>query len=483
MDLMKLFPPPTIEWAVLMPFLTVVATGLIVMLWDLFVPLKTATVRVLLSLIGLGIAIFFVTKLWNAQPTNTFYNSILSDRLSVATNIVLLAATALVILFADGYLRERKSNYPEFYPLILWATAGAMLMISTTDLIIIFLGLETLSIALYVLAGLCREDRRSEEAAIKYFLLGAFASGFLLYGIALIYGATGSSSIADIPVAWQVAGQNAQTMLIAGTCLLLVGLGFKAALVPFHMWTPDVYQGAPTAVTAYMAAISKTAAFVTLIRFLAAAAPMHEVWQPILTVLAVLTMTVGNLLALTQTDVKRMLGYSSIAHAGYLLVGVLAGDVNAVIYYLIAYSLMTVGAFAIVGLSAKGGQEGSSYADMRGLWKRAPFAATMMLVFMISLAGIPPTAGFFGKYFLILAAWQHNLIPLAIVLAVNSVISVYYYLRLTVAMYVDEELVEREKPTLSPGLIIATLACAVGILYVGLNAGNIQQLFAIPVGG
>lgn len=482
--LTNIFPPPQVDFSLLMPILTVVGTGLVVLLYELFVPRKNNTMLVILSLIGLFIAMAYSCQLWMIPKAETFDGSVLTDRLAVIANLILLSATGLTMLFADGYLRERRANFGEFYPMVLWATAGAMLMTSSTDLMVIFLGLETLSISLYVLAGLVRQDRKSEESAIKYFLLGAFASGFLLYGIAMIYGGTGTSQVTDIAFAWQRGGPDAHTMLIAGVALTLVGLGFKAALVPFHMWTPDVYQGAPTAVTAYMAAVAKTAALLTLIRLLWAATALQDVWMPVLTVLSILTMTIGNLLALVQTDVKRMLAYSSISNAGYMLVGILANDASSVVFYLVAYSMMTIGAFAVVGLTARQGQEGTTYADMRGLWKRAPFIATVMLVFMVSLAGIPPTAGFFGKWFLLRAALTNGLTPLAFVLAANSVISVYYYLRLTVAMYVEDELVERKAGlAITPGLVLATLVCAAGIIYVGLSAGSVSQLLSVPIGG
>ncbi|GMV37760.1 MAG: NADH-quinone oxidoreductase subunit N [Fimbriimonadales bacterium] len=479
-----LFPPPSIEWPLLLPLLIVVGTGVAVLLWDLFVPHRNHVMHAWLSVAGLGAAAYFAVLSWAHPDATTFAGALTHDRLSVISGLLLMGATALSVMFAEAYLRERKANYGEFYPLALWATAGAMLMVSTTDLIVLFLGLETLSVSLYVLSGMCRADRRSEEAAIKYFLLGAFASGFLLFGMAMIYGGTGTSRLEDIASAWMMGDRSIQLFLTSGITLMLVGLGFKAALVPFHWWTPDVYQGAPTAVTAYMAAVAKTAAFVALIRVLGAAMTLQDVWSPILTTLALLTMTFGNLWALAQNDVKRMLAYSSIAHAGYVLVGVLAGDVSAVVYYLVAYSLMTVGSFAVVGLTARGGKEGSSYGDLRGLWKRAPFAALMLLVLLISLAGIPPTAGFWGKWFLFLAALRTDMVGLAVVLAINSVVSVYYYLRLVLSMYVEEELVESGRPpAMSAGLVIATLACAAGVIYVGLTAGSLQRLFTIPMVG
>ena len=479
-----LFPPPSIEWPLLLPLLIVVGTGVVVLLWDLFVPHRNHIMHAWLSVGGLGVAAYFSVLSWSYPDATTFAGALTHDRLSVIANLLLIGATALSVMFAEAYLRERKANYGEFYPLALWATAGAMLMVSTTDLIVLFLGLETLSISLYVLSGMCRADRRSDEAAIKYFLLGAFASGFLLFGMAMIYGGTGSSRLEHVATAWMMGDRSIQLFLTSGIVLALVGLGFKAALVPFHWWTPDVYQGAPTSVTAYMAAVAKTAAFITLIRVLGAAVPLQGVWSPILTTLALLTMTFGNLWALAQNDVKRMLAYSSIAHAGYMLVGVLAADVGAVVYYLVAYSLMTVGSFAVVGLTARGGKEGSSYGDLRGLWKRAPFPALMLLVLLVSLAGIPPTAGFWAKWFLFLAAIRTDMIGLAVVLAVNSIISVYYYLRLVLSMYVEEELVESGRPpAMSAGLVLATLACAAGVIYFGLTAGSLQRLFAIPMVG
>src|SRR5437588_3183219 len=345
-----------------------------------------------------------------------------NDRFGNVMQLLLVISCGLCIAFSENYLREKRIAFGEFYPLVLWSTSGAMLMATSRNLLVIFLGLEVLSIALYVMAGMSRSEEKSEESALKYFLLGAFASGFLLYGIAFLYGASGSLRIDDIAATWASADPFARTLLVFGISLILVGLSFKSAFVPFHQWTPDVYQGAPTNVTAFMAAGSKVAAIAALYRVLDASGVMADYWLPGMTVIAVLTMTVGNLIALMQKDVKRILGYSSIAHAGYILVAVLAhaksvsnqGSVGLIgfgttAYYLLAYAVMTIGAFAVISLSAKDGRERTTLDDLHGLYKRDPFAAGALVVFMASLIGVPPTAGFIGKLFIFSDALQAHL--------------------------------------------------------------------------
>jgi NADH-quinone oxidoreductase subunit N len=346
-----------------------------------------------------------------------------------------------------------------------------MIMAGSLDLITIFLGLETLSIPLYILAGFQRTADKSNESAIKYLLLGAFATGFFLYGVALVYGATGATRLAG--VARALAGGGGGIMLSLGVGLLMVGLGFKVAAVPFHMWTPDVYEGAPTSVTAFMIAGTKAAAFAALLRIFFYALPSHQAdWVPILSVLAALTMIVGNVAAIAQQNIKRMLAYSSIAHAGYVLVALASGRdalaASSALFYLVVYALMNLGAFAVIIALTERGETGLGIADFAGLGARHPFLGLAMAIFMLSLAGFPPTGGFMGKFYIFSAAVQGHQVGLAVVGVLTSVISVYYYLRVTVVMYMREPATAPGRGTVTPGLVLAAAVAAAGTLYLGL---------------
>ncbi len=385
--------------------------------------------------------------------TTAFGGGVAADTLFGASSVALLVTALLSILLAWSYLQSRGIDHGEYYVLLLFSVAGAMLMAAAQDLIVLFLGLEVLSFALYVMAGFARTDEKSEESSIKYFLLGAFASAFLLYGIALLYGATQSTNL-DAITAVLKAGAVSSPMLLAGIAMLLVGLAFKAALVPFHQWTPDVYEGAPTSVTAYMAGAAKIGAFAAIIRVFTALLPVHVAWLPAITVLAILTMVFGNLLAIQQTNIKRMLAYSSIAHAGYLLVavasmahrdsagadGMLAFNqaISGAMFYLFAYVFMTLGAFGVLIYLSGREKDVQQLSDLRGLARRQPLAAYTMLFFMLSLGGIPPTMGFMGKWQIFLAALQAGEVALAIVMALASVLAIYYYLKIVWMMCFDE---------------------------------------------
>jgi NADH-quinone oxidoreductase subunit N len=331
-----------------------------------------------------------------------------------------------------------------------------------------------MSIALYVMVGFRRGQLESNEAALKYFLLGAFASGFLLYGIALLYGATGTTNLNTMAAFVADSPLRDNPLLIAGGLLLLTGFAFKIAAVPFHMWTPDAYEGAPTTVTAFMSAGAKAAGFAALLRVvLHALGGVHAHWTPVLTAIAMLTMTVGNVSALLQTSVKRMLAYSSIAHAGYLLVAVVAGGpdgASAALFYLAVYSVMNVGAFGVLALLGRGQEERVLVADLAGLGFRQPLIGLAMTVFMLSLGGIPPTAGFMGKVYLFGVALRAGLVPLVIVGVLNSVISVFYYLRITVAMYMDEPKGEATQVSWAVPAAIALIACLALTLWWGIQA-------------
>lgn len=478
---------PKIDWLALAPFNVVCATGVVALIVEMLRPRRNNNLVVGVTLAGLALAAWFVLVQMDSPTGVSFAGMVLNDRLGQWLHLTMIAGCALCVLFSEPYLREKGIAFAEFYPLALWSLGGGMLMVATTDLLVQFLGLEMLSIALYCLAGLSRKEAKSEESAMKYFLLGAFASAFLLLGIALIYGATGSVNLVDLAR----IPEGAPPYAAVGVTLLLVGIGFKMALVPFHQWTPDVYQGAPTNVTAFMAAVSKVAAVGALVRVLWHVAALQSLWFPMLWALAIATMTVGNLAALVQKDVKRTLAYSSIAHAGYLLVGVLAAvrapekvTLDATVFYLVSYTLMTVGAFAVVSLTAVGGKEGTRFQDVRGLWRRAPWAAGCLVVFLCSLIGIPVTGGFFGKLLIFQGALDAGLTALAVVLAVNSAVSAFYYLGILQAAFVaDDGGVPAQSAKPSAGLNTACALCLAGVIATGLFAGRfIDSLRMFEIG-
>jgi len=389
--------------------------------------------------------------------------------------LIFLLGTGLTILISIKYLENEGMQHGEYFALILFATLGMMIMASGAELITIFLGIELMSVSLYVLAGYTRTRMISNEAALKYFLLGSFATGFLLYGIALTYGSTGTSDIKAISKFIATTGFQSPT-IIMGMALLVIGFGFKAALVPFHMWTPDVYEGAPAPITAFMSAGPKAAAFAAFVRIFMEALPsLQGQWTAIIWIMAVLTMSVGNIIALVQDNIKRMLAYSSIAHAGYVLVAFLsAGElgISSILYYMLAYTFMNIGAFAIITVLGGRGEEKVHIQDYRGLGYRHPIAAIAMSLFLFSLAGIPPTGGFMGKFYIFSAAVKEGYVGLAIIGVINSVVSVYYYLRITVAMYMQDPSTTKESETpaliFSPALVVAICISAYGVLSLGL---------------
>jgi NADH-quinone oxidoreductase subunit N len=409
-------------------------------------------------------------------PARGFQGMVLLDDFARAFNAIFCVTTALVLLLSVGYLRRQGAESGEYYALVLFATVGMMLMAAAGDLLIVFLGLELMSVSLYVLAGFFRTRTASNESALKYFLLGAFASGFFLYGIALLYGATGSTSLQRIGAALAQPGVARSPLVLAGLGLLLVGFGFKASAAPFHQWAPDVYEGAPTGVAALIATGSKAAAFAALLRVLGAMQPLQADWLALLWVLAVLTMTVGNVVALVQGNLKRLLAYSSVGHVGYMLVAVAAGvglGSPAVLFYLAVYSVATVGAFGVILLLEHRGAEAVDIEAYGGLAARHPVLALALTVFLLSLVGMPPTAGFVGKLYLFGAAVQRGFVWLPVLAVLNSVVAAYYYLRIVVYMYMREP----EEPGLAVALTPAAgLALAVSAwltLQLGLWPGPV----------
>ncbi len=418
----------------------------------------------------------------------SFNDMFVVDGFGLFFDAIFLVGTLLVVLMTVEYARRERFHMGEYYFLLLMATAGMMLMAQSTNLVMIFLGLELLSIAVYVLAGFERGRPRSVEAALKYFLLGAFSTGFFLYGIALVYGATGSMDLAVIAERAGALGLGSPGggLLLAGLVLLLVGFAFKVAVVPFHMWSPDVYEGAPTVVTAFMAAGVKAGGFAAFVRVFLATFEAHaSLWVPLVALLAVATMLVGNLAAIAQSNMKRLLAYSSIAHAGYLLVALVAHNAlgaSSFLFYLLAYTFMTLGAFGVVIALGRRGEPSERIEDLAGLGSRHPLLAAAMAVFMFSLAGIPPTAGFVGKFYIFSAAVDAGYAWLAVVMALASVISVYYYLRVTVAMYMWEAPAAVGRPAPHALLLAAVALAVIGVFQMGVYPGPLIDLASRSVG-
>jgi NADH-quinone oxidoreductase subunit N len=437
-------------------------------------PIMAPYLAIVGSAAALGAVVWQALRL-PAAAGEYFSGTIVLDGFGVFLSAVVLVGTLLTLLLTVGYCRRHDVNLAEYYHLILMAAVGMLFMVQANNLIMIFAGLELMSVAVYVLTGFRRTRLRSIEAALKYFVLGAFSTGFFLYGIALVYGATGTLDLGGIRDA--VAMPPAGPVLLAGVGLLVVGFGFKVALVPFHMWSPDAYEGAPAPVTGFMATGVKAAGFAAFLRVLMSTFDgLADQWIPALWVLAVLTMFVGNIAAIRQDDIKRMLAYSSIAHAGYLVVALVAHSelgTAALLYYLAAYTLMTLGAFGVVIVLGEKGTENTSIArDYAGIAWRHPLLAAAMALFMFSLTGIPPTAGFVGKFAILSAAVRAGHVPLAILLVLASVISAYYYLKVVVSMYMwssDREPIRSRVPAMAA---IALLVAVAGVLGLGIFPGS-----------
>ncbi|MBN1452425.1 MAG: NADH-quinone oxidoreductase subunit N [Anaerolineales bacterium] len=457
-----------VDFYVLLPLILLVAWACALLLADLFIPKQRKWLTAMLAAFGLAITLGFTISqiggvavgFCSTDPNRPNQCMVALDGFSVFVNALLLVSGLLGIALAYGYVKRMGLERGEYYTLMLFSISGMMLMAQAADLITVFLALELLSLPLYVLSAFARPKAESEESGLKYFLLGAFASGFVLYGIALVYGATGSTSLSGIVAAASAGspgpstGSGGTLLLTVGAALILVGLGFKVAAVPFHMWTPDVYQGAPTAVTAFMAAGAKIAGFAALLRVFATAFPSIATdITPVLQAISALTMIVGNLIAISQSDIKRMLAYSSIAHAGYILMAfvpygnpeVAPVSIAAGLFYLVAYALTNFGAWGVViALEQKEGR-GLAISDYAGLGRRYPALAAAMTVFMLSLIGFPPTLGLVGKFYLFRAVLSGGYVGLAIIGVVTSLISAYYYLRVVVTMYMQDGEPETER--------------------------------------
>jgi NADH-quinone oxidoreductase subunit N len=494
---------PDINLALLLPELIVCVVAVVVMMVDAFAKPAQRWLSGSISLLGLLAAGASCGWLWFASGVNEAFNGmIVLDQLRLGFTFVFLLVSAVTILVSVVWVENERLPAGEFHSLLMFATAGMMFMASAGDLVIVFLGLEILSIATYVMCGFRRTDVRSNESSMKYFILGSFSSAFLLYGIALTYGATstvsglpGTTNIAEI--ARRIPDAQYPQLLFAGAAMMLVGFGFKIATAPFHVWTPDVYEGAPTPVTAFMAAGPKAAGFASFMRvfifgfpFAVAAggasigSQIHAAWLAALLVLAILTMTVGNVVAIAQNNVKRMLAYSSIAHAGYALVGFIAAGstsdpaqrnaaITAVIFYLLTYAVMNLGAFAVVQMIARAGDRRTEVEDYNGIGFQSPWLAFCLSLFLLSLLGMPLTAGFIGKVMVFRAALDQGYYALVVIGVLNTAISAYYYLRLIIVMFFRERTTAWTAPRIPASVGVALVITILGVLYLGLFPGRI----------
>ncbi len=491
---------PSVAWSALLPVLILIGGGMVLLvvssLWRSALARRCYAPATALIAAAAGIAAAFE---WQhvfpnhgaAKPFTTVAGAVGIDGFSLFATFVICAGAVLTALTFDGYLEREDLPGIEPYALTLFSSSGAVIMAMANDLMVMFLGLEILSIAVYVLAGLHTRRSRSGEASLKYFILGGFSSAFFLYGIALCYGATGSTNLAKMLDFLAANALSNELLLLAGIMLLLVGFAFKVAAVPFHTWTPDVYQGAPTPVTGFMASVVKVGGFVGLMRVFFLAFPTYRLdWQPIVYALAVLTLVVGAVMAVVQTDVKRLLAYSSISHAGFILVGVQAGTergASAALFYLASYSAMVLGTFAIISVLGRRGDGHHSLDDYKGIAQRQPVLAFLLTIFLFAQAGVPLTAGFVGKFEVLMSAVEAHSYWLALVAMVSAVIAAYLYLKIIITMYAgdkDEDLAGEAGPHLPVpwGTAVSITLAALFVVGVGIVPGPVTNLavHAVP---
>ncbi len=463
------------------PILWVTLGGVAVLMTDAFWRRAGTGHLTAVSVVFLTIAAIYAAR--SDASGSAFAGALAADSFSAFFNLTFIVVALITLALGSSYFADEEQPLVEFFPLVMFATVGMMVMAAATDMITIFLGLETMSISLYVLAALQRRSILSMEAGFKYLILGAFSSAFLLYGMALLYGSTGSTHLPTMATAIQGVGFDRDLLFWMGWGFLLVGLGFKIAMVPFHMWTPDVYDGSPAPVAGFMAAGVKAASFAAMLRVVWTGLPaLGDMWIDMLVVFAVVTMTAGNLIALAQSNLKRMLAYSAIAHAGYLLVGIVATTpsmtdpaARGILFYLMVYALMNLGAFALITLVSSREGEKVDLAGFAGLARRHPVISACVTVFMLSLAGIPPTAGFWGKVYVFEAAVRDGHTVLAVIALLNSAVAMFYYLRVVVLMYMREP--EDEAYTgLDPQVGAAMVVLAVALLWIGLFPGPMAEL-------
>jgi NADH-quinone oxidoreductase subunit N len=475
------------------------AVAVIIMMIDAISRNIERRVAGVLALTGIAGAAVAVANLWNHHGETSYGGMIITDHFRLIFAFVFLIVTFLTVLISLRWVKDEALPVGEYFALLMFATTGMLFMSAANDLVMIFLGLEITSISTYVLCGYRRRDMRSNESAMKYFILGSFSTAFLLYGIAFVYGATfqpGQTPVATTNlqiIQERIAAGHlfSQEMLMAGAAMMLVGFGFKVATAPFHIWSPDVYEGAPTPVTAFLSTGSKAAAFaafsrVFILTFAAvplasnlatgALAALQSATTNALVVMAILTMTIGNLAAIVQSNIKRMLAYSSIAHAGYALVGIIARDWQSVAFYMLCYVVINLGAFAVIEVIARRGDKRTEISDYAGIGFQSLGLATALSLFLLSLAGIPLTAGFMSKLLVFKSAWASGFHVLVIIGVINSAISWYYYLRVIVAMFFAEPAAGYKKPVLSRSLVAALTLAILGTLYLGILPGRVLDL-------
>ena len=457
----------TADFYYILPEIVLTAGALVVLLVDLV--FKDRDDLTLTATLGTLLVTSVVLFSFVGVDTTASRGLLAIDGFATLFKFIFLFTAAVTVLMSTSYLKVEGVRAGEYYFLIVCATLGMMFMASGVDLITLFIGLETMAVSFYILAGFLKPNQRSNEAAVKYYLLGAFSTGILLYGMSLLYAVSGSTNLSEIAAA--VGAEGSSGLVILAVILVGAGMAFKIAAVPFHMWAPDVYEGAPTPITAYLSVGSKAAAFAMLLRVFVEGLPTIVAdWQVFFWWLAVLTMTVGNVAAITQSNIKRMLAYSSIAHSGYVLIGIVAGTSRgwtAAIVYLVVYAFMQLGAFAVVTALRRRDVVGDELKDLSGLYSRSPMVAIAMLVFMLSLGGIPPTAGFMGKIWIFGAAIDQGFISLAIIGVVNSAISLFYYIRVVVFMWIKDEVVGSEI-TIGPAMATALCVTLVGSILFGI---------------
>lgn len=466
--------PQTAEMLRFLPEIILTLAGTLLLLLEAFKKDDDSrSVISTLAAVAIGVAMYGTVVAYQ-NPGLAFSNMIVSDGFAAFFRLVVLGVGLLTVLCSSAYLEREKSSTGEFYVLLLFSLAGQCLMAAANELMMVFIGLEVSSIASYILAGYLRDDKRGNESALKYFLLGSFATAFLLYGVAWVYGMTGSTNLQEIRAAVE-KGVPSMTMVSGAVGLMLVGFAFKISAAPFQVWAPDVYQGAPAPVSGFLSAGPKAVAFAVMIRvFQTAFEPLTAKWEPVLWVMALLTMMVGNFAALWQTNIKRMLGYSSIAHAGYVLVAVTTHSITgtaAAMFYLACYGLMNYGAFAIVTYVAGKGEEKVTLDDLKGLSQRQPAVAALLTIFLLSLIGVPLTAGFFGKFYIFKAAIDSHMVWLTALGLLNSAVAAYYYLRVLVVMYMHEPETTEAEVAIPGGLRLTMWLTAGATLVLGIFPG------------
>ncbi len=472
------------QFDAVIPILCVTLAGLVVLLAEAFrsrdekMPIGGLAI---IGLVGAGIASIL---LWDRNTES--FGAVTADNFALFVNLVLVVVGILTVVFSADTVERDRLPAGEYYAVLLFAIVGMMLMGQATDLLVIFLALETMSIAVYVLTGIRRDQQQSTEAAFKYFLLGAFASSFFLYGIAFLYGTTGTTNIDELSTRIAAQSMSGNPMILLGIGLLIVGFGFKVAAVPFHMWSPDAYEGAPAVVTGFMSTGVKAAAMAAFVRvFLKGLDPMIADWAPVLWWIAAATMIIGTVVGMAQTSLKRMLAYSSIAHAGYLLAGLVAGNEvgkAAILFYLAAYALTNLGAFGVIALLGTRERANDDLRDYAGLWYSHPALATLMTFFLLSLGGFPPTAGFIAKWYIFSAAVGSGYYGLAIIGVLSSVVSVFFYLRIVVMMYMTERDARPVPAPISRMAMAGLMVAMLGVLYLGVLPTRLIELAQQSIG-